>query len=120
MPLHARCAGTLLIAAMLGAVSTAAPAATVAPGDEPRIGAAEPEFLCLKDLDAPLTGLSIACYTDAGCAYVQKNAGDPLPDYEEGSVAYALGREKIEGIVTASQPIISKVKTFGYACKALN
>lgn len=101
------------------ALSGAAAAATVKPGTEPNAAAPEPEFLCLKDLKEPLTGLSIACYTEAGCAYVQKNAGDPLPDYDQDSVAYALGREKIEGIVTSSHPIMTKIKEFGYACKGL-
>jgi hypothetical protein len=118
MPTPARVALALAAATVFGG---AVAAATVAPGtDHEAAHRAEPEFLCLKDLNSPLTGLSIACYTEAGCAYVQKNAGDPLPDYDRDSVPYALGREKIEGIVTSSAPIMAKIKTFGYACKALN
>jgi hypothetical protein len=104
---------------LTGILSGQVVAATVAPGAEPKAGTPEPEFLCLKDLKEPLTGLSIACYTEAGCAYVQKNAGDPLPDYDQASVPYALGREKIEGIITSSHPIMTKIKEFGYSCKAL-
>jgi hypothetical protein len=100
-------------------VSGAAEATTIKPGTEPRPDTPEPEFLCLKNLDAPLTGLSVACYTEVGCAYVQKNAGEPVPDYDQESVPYALGREKIEGIVTSSHPIMTKIKEFGYACKPL-
>ena len=78
------------------------------------------EFLCLKDLNAALEGLSVACYSEAGCAYVEQHKGDPLPDYDQESVAYALGREKIEGIITASDPIMKKIKGFGYACRKLD
>jgi hypothetical protein len=81
---------------------------------------AAPEFLCLKDLKAPLDGLSIACYTEAGCAYVEAQKADPLSDYDQESVPYALGREKIEGIVTSSEPIMKKIREFGYACRKLD
>lgn len=82
--------------------------------------AADAEFLCLKDLKAPLEGLSIACYTENGCAFVEAQKAEPLPDYDQDSVAYALGREKIEGIVTSSAPIMKKIKEFGYACRKLD
>lgn len=78
------------------------------------------EFLCLKDLKASLDGLSIACYTEAGCAYVEAQKAEPLPDYDQESVPYALGREKIEGIVTSSAPIMKKIQEFGYACRKLD
>lgn len=78
------------------------------------------EFLCLKDLDASLEGLSIACYSQAGCAFVEAQKADPLPDYDQESVPYALGREKIEGIVTSSGAIMKKIREFGYACRKLD
>lgn len=78
------------------------------------------EYLCLKNLDTPLEGLSIACYTQAGCAFVEAGKGDPLPDYDQDSVPYALGREKIEGIVTSSGAIMKKIAEFGYACRKLD
>jgi hypothetical protein len=97
------------VAALGAAVATTAPAK------------ADPsEFLCLKDLNAPLEGLSIACYTEAGCAYVEAQKADPLPDYDKESVPYALGREKIEGIVTSSEPIMKKIEEFGYSCRKLD
>ena len=78
------------------------------------------EYLCLKNLSAPLEGLSIACYSQAGCAFVEAQKGDPLPDYDQESVPYALGREKIEGIVTSSGAIMKKIREFGYACRKLD
>ena len=83
-------------------------------------GGASLEFLCLKDLKASLEGLPIACYSESGCAYVEAQKAEPLPDYDQESVAYALGREKIEGIVTASEPIMKKIKGFGYSCRKLD
>ncbi len=82
--------------------------------------AADTEFLCLKDLKAPLEGLSIACYTEKGCAFVEAQKAEPLPDYDQESVPYALGREKIEGIVTSSASIMKKIKEFDYACRKLD
>jgi len=67
-----------------------------------------------------LEGLSIACYTEASCAHVESQKSEPLPDYDQDSVAYALGREKIEGIVTSSQPIMKKIQEFGYSCRKLD
>ncbi|WP_181335177.1 hypothetical protein [Hyphomicrobium methylovorum] len=82
--------------------------------------AASPEFICLKSGDAAsLEELSIACYSDKGCAYVEQHKGEALRDYDEGSVAAALGREKIEGIVTTSAPIMKKIKGYGYSCVPL-
>jgi hypothetical protein len=89
-------------------------------GTSPAVAADAGEFLCLKDLDAPLEGLSIACYTPAGCAFVETRKAEPLPDYDRESVPYALGREKIEGIVTSSSAIMKKIGEFGYACRKLD
>lgn len=101
-------AGLAVVITVLGAASAAS------------AGASSTEFLCLKDLKASLEGLSIACYSEAGCAYVEAQKAEPLPDYDQESVAYALGREKIEGIVTASEPIMKKIKGFGYSCRKLD
>jgi hypothetical protein len=108
-------AGTLKKSTVAAVVALGAAMTTWAPAK------AEPqEFLCLKDLKAPLEGLSIACYTEAGCAYVEAQKAEPLPDYDQESVPYALGREKIEGIVTSSEPIMKKIKSFGYSCRKLD
>ena len=78
------------------------------------------EFLCLKKLYGPYEDLAIACYTDRGCAFVEKLGAEMLPDYDADSVAAALGREKIEGIVTSSEPIMKQVKGYGYICKKVD
>lgn len=105
---RAACIALALIAAATGAATP------------PAHAAGEAESLCLKDLDAPLEGLAIACYTEAGCAFVEAQKADPLPDYDRESVPYALGREKIEGIVTSSPAIMKKIREFGYACRKLD
>lgn len=92
----------------------------LATGMGPAAAADGVEFLCLKDLDGPLEGLSIACYSQAGCAFLEARKADPLPDYDQESVPYALGREKIEGIVTSSPAIMKKIREFGYACRKLD
>ena len=51
-------------------------------------------------LYGPYEGLAVACYYGRGCAFVEKLGAETLPDYDTASVAAALGREKIEGIVT--------------------
>ncbi len=83
---HRACAGS----SSAPASNDASPAAT--------------EFLCLKkeSLYGPYEGLAIACYSQSGCAFVEKLGAETLPDYDTTSVAAALGREKIEGIVTSS------------------
>lgn len=82
--------------------------------------AASPELICLKSEDpASLDELAIACYSDQACAYVEQHKGEALRDYDETSVAAALGREKIEGIVTSSAPIIKQIKGYGYNCVPL-
>jgi hypothetical protein len=48
---------------------------------------------------------------------VKSIGGDPIRSYDVESVPYALGREKIEGIVTSSDAIIKKILGFGYTCK---
>ena len=77
------------------------------------------EFLCLKTPAASLEGLAVACYSDRACSYVDAQKGDPLRDYDTASVAAALGREKIEGIVTASIQIMKQISGYGYACTPL-
>ena len=82
--------------------------------------AASPELICLKSGDpASLDELAVACYSDQACAYVEQHKGEALRDYDEASVAAALGREKIEGIVTSSAPIIKQIKGYGYICVSL-
>lgn len=82
--------------------------------------AASPEQICLKKGEpAALDELAIACYSDEGCAYVEQHNGETLRDYDETSVAAALGREKIEGIVTSSEPIMKTIKGYGYSCVPL-
>lgn len=81
---------------------------------------AAPELICLKSGDpASLDELAIACYSDQACSYVEQHKGEALRDYDETSVAAALGREKIEGIVTSSAPIIKQIKGYGYTCMPL-
>jgi hypothetical protein len=77
------------------------------------------EFLCLKkeSLYGPYESLAIACYSQSGCAFVEKLGAETLPDYDTESVAAALGREKIEGIVTSSEAIMKQIKGYGYICK---
>jgi hypothetical protein len=85
-----------------------------------KASAASPELICLKSGDpASLDELAIACYSDQACAYVEQHKGEALRDYDETSVAAALGREKIEGIVTSSAPIIKQIKGYGYNCVPL-
>ena len=82
--------------------------------------AASPEQICLKaGAPASLDELAIACYSEQGCAYVEAHHGEALRDYDETSVAAALGREKIEGIVTSSEPIMKKIEGYGYSCVPL-
>jgi hypothetical protein len=77
------------------------------------------EQLCLKTQSASLESLSIACYSDRACSYVDAKKGDPLRDYSTESVAAALGREKIEGIITASAQIMKQISSYGYTCTPL-
>lgn len=86
-----------------------------------RVTMAEPaEFLCLKSHESTsLEEMAIACYSDSGCAYVEENKGETLRDYDVASVAAALGREKIEGIVTSSAPIMKQITGYGYSCNPL-
>ena len=91
----------------------------------PKPGDASPattEFLCLKkeSLYGPYESLAIACYTPSGCAFVEKLGAETLPDYDTESVAAALGREKIEGIVTSSEPVMKQIKGYGYICKKVD
>lgn len=79
--------------------------------------AAPPEFLCVKDHSKPFEGYVIACYSDAGCNLAQARGAEPVRDYDKASVAAALGREKIEGIVTDSAPIMKKIRGYGYDCR---
>lgn len=81
--------------------------------------AAGPEFLCLKDHGKPLVGYVIACYSDSGCNLVQSRGAEPVRDYDTASVAAALGREKIEGIVTESAAIMKTIRGYGYECRKI-
>jgi Asp/Glu/hydantoin racemase len=81
--------------------------------------AAGPEFLCLKDHAKPLVGYVIACYSDSGCNVVQSRGAEPVRNYDKASVAAALGREKIEGIVTDSTAIMKTIRGYGYACREI-
>lgn len=60
---------------------------------------------------------TIACYSDAGCAYAETLGAYVARDYDIASVAAALGREKIEGIVTSSPAILTAIKSYGYVCR---
>jgi hypothetical protein len=106
-----RCVGTIgcLLALLLGV-----PRAASAENASQSI-----EHLCLKTQSASLEGLAIACYSDRACSYVDAQKGDPLRDYSTESVAVALGREKIEGIITASTQIMKQISGFGYVCTPL-
>src|SRR5262245_11743284 len=84
------------------------------------VAAEAPEQICVKDHGKGYAGLAIACYSDAGCAYVEKAGGEALRDYDQESVPFALGREKIEGIVTASAKIMKQIKAYGYTCKTVD
>jgi hypothetical protein len=108
------------VAMMLG--PGVAQAEDAAPPPPPAKEAPSPpatEFLCLKkaSLYGPYEGLAVACYTDRGCAFVEKLGAETLPDYDTESVAAALGREKIEGIVTSSGAIIKEIEGYGYTCR---
>jgi hypothetical protein len=82
-------------------------------------GAAPPEQLCVKKHGPDLKGLTVACYSDAGCKYVEALGAETVRDYDTKSVPFALGREKIEGIVTSSAPIMKQITGYGYVCKAI-
>lgn len=78
------------------------------------------DFICLKAHESPsLEEMAVACYSDSGCTYVEDQKGEAIRDYDEASVAAALGREKIEGIVTSSVPIMKQITGYGYSCKPL-
>jgi hypothetical protein len=77
------------------------------------------EQLCVKSHSEPMQGLAIACYSNEGCAWVEGAGGDPVRDYDVKSVPYALGRGKIEGIVTADQAIMRHIAKYGYSCRPL-
>lgn len=74
------------------------------------------ERFCTKDPNGSFKGANIACYSTQGCAFVKGIGGDPIFDYDRASVVAALGREKIDGVVTSSNKIINQIKKFGYQC----
>jgi hypothetical protein len=74
------------------------------------------ERFCSKNPNGSFKGTSIACYSTKGCAFVTGIGADPIFDYDRASVVAALGREKIDGIVTSSNTIIRQIKKFGYQC----
>lgn len=104
--------GTALGIALFAATALSIPLCSLA--QEP---SAETEVLCVKDHGRAYKDLAMACYSDAGCKLVEAIGGEPIRDYDRDSVPFALGREKIEGIVTSSQAIIKKIAEFGYPCK---
>ena len=79
----------------------------------------EIEYLCVKDHSKTYEHLVMACYSDNGCKHVESIGGEPIRDYDRVSVPYALGRGKIEGIVTSSAEIMKKIRGFGYKCTPL-
>ena len=79
----------------------------------------EIEYLCVKDHGKSYKDLVMACYSDNGCKYIESIGGEPIRDYDRVSVPYALGRGKIEGIVTSSAEIMKKIRGFGYKCTPL-
>jgi hypothetical protein len=109
--------GLCAAAMMLGCATAQAEEAAPPKADD--AAPAATEFLCLKkeQLYGPYDSLAIACYSPSGCAFVAKLGAETLPDYDTQSVAAALGREKIEGIVTSSEPIMKQIKGHGYICK---
>jgi hypothetical protein len=74
------------------------------------------EHFCTKAPLASWKDAAIACYSDRSCAFVKARGGDPIPDYDAKSVSAALGRGKIEGILTPSSAIAAAGRKFGYAC----
>ena len=113
------CAVAMIIG---GGIVQAEDAAPTPPPAKEAASPAATEFLCLKkdSLYGPYEGLSVACYTDRGCAFAEKLGAETLPDYDTESVAAALGREKIEGIVTSSEPIMKQITGDGYICKKVD
>lgn len=102
---------------LLLALSVVAPMASAS---SPDAAPAAAEEICLKShKQVSLEGLAIACYSDRGCAFVEERKGEPLADYDEASVASALGREKIEGIITDNVPIMKEIAGYGYTCVPL-
>jgi Asp/Glu/hydantoin racemase len=79
--------------------------------------AAALERFCVKDHNASFKNASIACYTDSGCAFVEGIGAEPIRDFPKTSVAAALGRGKIDGIMTTSPKIIRKIAQYGYSCQ---
>ncbi len=77
------------------------------------------EFFCAKAPLASWKDAAIACYSDRSCAFVKTRGGDPIPDYDVKSVSAALGRGKIEGILTPSAAVVSAGRKFGYTCQKI-
>ncbi len=79
-----------------------------------------PEFLCLKQIYGPYEGTqAIACYSDWRTALVaiEKLGAGTATRLRSGKqiAAGCPGREKIEGIVTSSEPIIKEDRAnYGY------
>jgi hypothetical protein len=77
------------------------------------------EYFCTKAPLASWKDAAIACYSDRSCALVKARGGDPIPDYDTKSVSAALGRGKIEGILTPSSEVASGGRKFGYTCQKI-
>lgn len=85
------------------------------------LAANEQHWLC-QNIKYPMTSWdssAVACYSDRACAYVLKKGGDPLPDYDVKSVSAALGRGKIEALLTTSASIVSAGKKYDYSCSKI-
>lgn len=53
----------------------------------PAAAGGDREFLCIKPATTSFDDNTvIACYSDAGCAYVQRLGADPVRDYDVKSV----------------------------------
>lgn len=84
------------------------------------VEAADLELFCAKPATIAWDdSTTIACYSDSGCAYAESLGAYVARDYDLKSVVAALGREKIDGVVTSSSAIVDAVKGFGYACAPL-
>ncbi len=84
--------------------------------------AADPQHWLCQNTKAPMASWgdsSVACYSDRACAFVTAKGGEPLPDYDVKSVSAALGRGKIEALLTTSDSIVAAGKKFGYVCSKI-
>ena len=76
-------------------------------------GTASSEYVCTYGKRDILKGDTAACYSDDGCGLIAKLGADPIRDFDQASVPYALARGKIVAIVTSYPTVIQKVKSVG-------